>query len=92
MPYYMIIAIIFAIFLYIAVAGAVGMYINGEKGRSRIQGFILGAFLPIFGWIALAINRPSHEFLVKEAHDRGLITKKEFDKTIEFAISKDKEK
>lgn len=92
MAYYVIIAIIFAAFLYIAVAGAIGMYINGEKGRSRIGGFIIGAFLPVIGWVALGINRPSNEYLLNEAHNRELISKSEFDKTIEFAIKKDKEK
>lgn len=92
MAYYVIIAIIFAVALYIAVAGAIGMYINGEKGRNRISGFLIGGLLPIIGWIALAINNPSNKYLIEEAHNRELITKSEFDKTIEFAIKKDKEK
>lgn len=60
--------------LYILVTGGIGMYINAEKGRSKLYGFLLGAFLPIIGLIIVGFNKPSSAYLVEEAQQRNLIS------------------
>ncbi|MCK5806811.1 MAG: hypothetical protein KAG91_00250 [Mycoplasmataceae bacterium] len=80
--------IVFGAILFIATFGAVGMWMAGQKNQSVIKGLLLGAILNIIGLIIIGASSSSDKELVDEMYDRKLITKEEYDKTIEFRIKK----
>lgn len=75
--------------LYVLVTGGIGMYINAEKGRSKLYGFLLGAFVPLIGLIIVGFNRPSNSFLIEEAQQRDLISMSTATILLNVAQSKD---
>lgn len=75
--------------LYVLVTGGIGMYINAEKGRSKLYGFLLGAFVPLIGLIIVGFNRPSNSFLIEEAQQRDLISMSTATVLLNVAQSKD---
>lgn len=89
MTWQMIIFICCMALLYVLVAGGTGMYINAEKGRSKMLGFLFGALLPVFGLVIVGMNRPSSKYLIEESADRDLITPKEATQILVVAASKD---
>lgn len=68
--------------------GAAGMYIAGEKGQSTKKGFILGFFGSIIGIIIISFAPQSNENLTNEMLERKLITKEEYEKTMEIIIKR----
>lgn len=74
--------------LLMTVMGAIGMWIAGEKGQSTSKGFLFGFFIPIIGLIIMGSIKSSDEELTKEMFERKLISKEDFEKTMEIAIKK----
>ena len=83
----LIIFIIFAIIIIFTFSEAISIFIIREKGRKLWEGIILGLF-PIFGHIWGSFLKPTDTFLVNEMYQRDLITKEEYDKTIEIKLNK----
>lgn len=84
----LIILIIFASVLVILIQGAIGMWIAGEKGRSTTKGFLIGAIGSVFGLIFIGASKPSDKELVDEMYERKLMSKEEYEHTVEFKINK----
>ena len=85
--------ILFSIFvgaLVLLLSGALGMYINGEKGKSLWLGALIGALLPLLGHIALALQKTETKVVVQEMYDRNLIKLADFEKTMEVVIKENK--
>ena len=62
------------------------MWMAGQKNQSIIKGLILGAALNIIGLIIIGATPSSDKELVDTMLERKLISKEEYDKTIEFKI------
>lgn len=84
----MINIIIFSIFAGLALisfTGGLGMAIAGDKGYSTTKGFFIG--MTIFGLIILLSKKSTDKQLVKDLYDRHLISKDDYEKTMEVAIN-----
>ncbi|NQZ66292.1 MAG: hypothetical protein HRT99_03710 [Mycoplasmatales bacterium] len=86
----MIIFFIFVGLTLVLTTASIGMYINGERGKSLKIGFLVGLFLNVFGLIILAMAPTSDQELTNEMFQRKLISKEEHDKTIEIILNKNK--
>ena len=81
-----IILSIFGVVLLLAFTGAIGALLAGEKGYSTTKGLLIG--MTIFGLAYLVQLKTTNEVLVKELYSRELISKEEYDKTMEIALKK----
>lgn len=78
-----VIFLVFLILLVELVSIAVAIYMANERGLKLWQGLLWG-FLPIVGQLTIAFIPISDRNLVDEMYDRDLITKDDYDKTIEI--------
>ena len=83
-----IVFIIFSVMLFIAAFGGIGMWMAGQKNHSITKGLILGASLNIIGLIIIGASSSTDKQLVDQMYDRKLISKEDYDKTIELKIKK----
>ena len=84
--------VIFFTFLAIftvVVSGAFGMLVMGEKGKSTLKGFIIGALVPIFGPIMLYLfAEKTDKVIIDDMYERKYIDFNEYqEKTREMKIN-----
>ena len=83
----MIIFIIFAAVLEMAITGAIGTIIVGQKGRNIYFGLVIGALCSIFGLIFLAFMDESDLSLATKMYDRKILSLQEYEDTKEFIVA-----
>ena len=82
----------FVIILIMIISGAAGMWVTGEKGKSTIYGFVIGALIPILGVIGLTmLVKSTDTSIVKEMYDRKIIDLQEYEKMIESKVNNKKQ-
>lgn len=92
-----VIFLVFLVLLVELVSIAIAIYMAKEKGLDIWYGVVWG-FIPLLGQLIVAFMPMSNRSLVDTLYDRDLITKEEYDKTVEindldkFIVKKKKSK
>ena len=83
-----IVFIILSLILAITAFGALGLEAGKRKLDNMILGFFISGLLPIIGILVLWWLPDKDSAVTQEMYDRGLISKDNYDKTIEQIIHK----